>query len=194
METKRQKQKLLTRNLLIEIAIKQFGENGITTTKTADIAKLAKVSHGTVFAHFSTQEELLISVIEEFGRRITKRLHELVDTNSSLYEILESHLEGLIEFEPFYTRLTIERRLLPESVRNTYIIIQSTISFHISIVADKEIEQGTIRKMPIHLIFNTWIGLVHYYITNGDLFSPNGSVLKEHSQELLKHYMNLITK
>lgn len=194
METKRQKQKQLTRNLLIEIAIKQFGENGIITTKTADIAKLAKVSHGTVFAHFSTQEDLLISVIEEFGRRITKRLHELVDTNRSLYEILESHLKGLIEFEPFYTRLIIERRLLPESVRNTYIIIQSTISFHIGIVADKEIEQGGIRKIPIHLIFNTWIGLVHYYLTNGDLFSPNGSVLKEHSEELLKHYINLIKK
>ena len=180
-ETKRQEQKRLTRKHLIEIAIKQFGENGITTTRTADIAKVASVSHGTIFAHFSTQEELLISVIDEFGNRITQRLHELVNTNSSLFEILEAHIKGLIEFEPFYTRLIIERRLLPESVRNTYIMIQSTISFHISIAAEKEMEQGTIRKMPIHLIYNTWIGLIHYYITNGDLFSPNGSVLKEYS-------------
>ncbi|WP_253198990.1 TetR/AcrR family transcriptional regulator [Clostridium estertheticum] len=179
---------------MIEIAIKQFGENGIITTPTADIAKAAKVSHGTVFAHFSTQEELLISVIEEFGNRITQRLHELVDTNSSLFEVLEAHIEGLIEFEPFYTRLIIERRLLPESVCNTYIMIQSTISFHISIAAEKEIKQGTIRKVPIHLIYNTWIGLIHYYITNGDLFSPNGSVLKQYRHELLQHYINLITK
>jgi TetR/AcrR family transcriptional regulator, acrEF/envCD operon repressor len=194
LETKRQKQKNLTRNHLIEIAIKQFGQNGITTTRTSDIAKAANVSHGTIFAHFSTQEELLIAVIEEFGSRITKRLHELVDTNSSLFEILEAHIEGLIEFEPFYTRLIIERRLLPESVRNTYIMIQSTISFHISIAAEKEIEQGTIRKVAIHLIYNTWIGLIHYYITNGDLFSPNGSVLKQYRHELLQHYINLITK
>ncbi|MBU3187601.1 TetR/AcrR family transcriptional regulator [Clostridium estertheticum] len=194
LETKRQKQKKLTKKHLIEIAIKQFGENGIITTPTADIAKAAKVSHGTVFAHFSTQEELLISVIEEFGNRITQRLHELVDTNSSLFEVLEAHIEGLIEFEPFYTRLIIERRLLPESVCNTYIMIQSTISFHISIAAEKEIKQGTIRKVPIHLIYNTWIGLIHYYITNGDLFSPNGSVLKQYRHELLQHYINLITK
>ena len=194
LETKRQKQKNLTRSHLIEIAIKQFGQNGITTTRTSDIAKAANVSHGTIFAHFSTQEELLIAVIEEFGSRITKRLHELVDTNSSLFEILEAHIEGLIEFEPFYTRLIIERRLLPESVGNTYIMIQSTISFHISIAAEKEIEQGTIRKVPIHLINNTWIGLIHYYITNGDLFSPNGSVLKQYRHELLQHYINLITK
>lgn len=193
-ETKRQIQKKITRKHLVEIAIKQFGENGIITTRTADIAKAAKVSHGTVFAHFSTQEELLISVIEEFGNRITQRIHELVNINSTLFEVLDAHITGLIEFEPFYTRLIIERRLLPESVSNTYIIIQSTISFHISIAAEKEIEQGTIKEIPIHLIYNTWIGLIHYYITNSDLFSPNGYVLKKYRNELLQHYMNLIKK
>lgn len=193
-ETKRQIQKKLTRKHLIEIAIEQFGENGIITTRTADIAKVAKVSHGTVFVHFSTQEELIISVIEEFGNRITQRLHELVDTSSSLFEVLEAHITGLIEFEAFYTRLIIERRLLPESVRNTYIMIQSTISFHIGIAAEKEMEQGNIRKIPVHLIYNTWIGLIHYYITNGDLFSPNGFVLKQYCNELLQHYSDLIKK
>lgn len=194
LETKRQKQKKLTKKHLIEIAIKQFGENGIITTRTADIAKAANVSHGTVFAHFSTQEELLISVIEEFGNRITHRLHELINSNSSLLEVLDAHIEGLVEFEPFYTRLIIERRLLPESVRNTYIMIQSSISFHIGIAAEKEIKEGTIRKVPIHLIYNTWIGLIHYYITNSDLFSTKGSVLMQYRHELLQHYINLITK
>jgi len=193
-ETKRQKQKRLTREHLIEIAIKQFGQNGIITTRTSDIAKVANVSHGTVFAHFSTQEELLISVIEEFGNRITKRLHQLVDINSSLLEVLEVHIAGLIEFEPFYTRLIIERRLLPESAKNTYIMIQSTISFHISIAVEKEIEKGTLRKIPMHLIYNTWIGLIHYYIGNSDLFSTEGSVLKKYCNELIQHYINLITK
>lgn len=192
-ETKRQKQKNLTRNHLIETAIKEFGEKGITITRTADIAKAAEVSHGTIFAHFPTQEELLTAVIEEFGNRVAKRLHELVDINSSLFQVLEAHITCLTEFEQFYTRLIAERRLLPESARNTYIMIQSTISFHISIAAQKEIEQGTIRNIPLHLIFNTWIGLIHYYITNDDLFSPKGSVLKKYGQELLKHYINLIT-
>lgn len=192
IETKRQKQKKLTRKHLLEIAIEQFTQQGITRTRTADIATSAKVSHGTIFAHFSTQEELLIAVVEEFGVRITRRLHELIDTNSSLYEVLEAHITGLIEFEGFYTRLIIERRLLPESVRNTYVMIQSTISFHIGIAAEKEIERGTIRKIPLHLIYNTWVGLIHYYITNSDLFSSSGLVLEQYRYELLQHYMSLI--
>ncbi|MDP4146900.1 MAG: TetR/AcrR family transcriptional regulator [Bacillota bacterium] len=191
-ENKRQKQKTLTRELLIDTAIKQFGENGILNTKTADIAKAAGVSHGTVFAHFAKQEDLLIAVVEKFGERITQRLHELVDIHRNLYDVLRAHLTGLIEFEQFYTRLIIERRLLPEGVNSTYIMIQSTISFHISMAAEKEMQQGIIHKSPIHLLYNTWIGLIHYYLTNGDLFSPNGSVLKEYGDELLCHYMSLI--
>ncbi|GMA97965.1 TetR/AcrR family transcriptional regulator [Pelosinus sp. IPA-1] len=192
VENKRQKQKELTRRHLIEIAIQQFGENGITATRTADIARVANVSHGTIFVHFPKQEDLLIAVVEEFGIRIAKRLHELIDTNRSLIEVLEAHITGLIEFEPFYTRLVIERRLLPESVRNTYIMIQSTISFHIGIAAEKEMEEGIIRQIPLHLIYNTWIGLIHYYITNGDLFCSSGSVLKQHGQELFQHYISLM--
>ena len=193
IENKRQKQKELTRRHLIEIAIQQFGENGITATRTADIARVANVSHGTIFVHFPKQEDLLLTVVEEFGFRIAQRLHELLDTNRSLFEVLEAHITGLIEFEPFYTRLVIERRLLPESVRDTYIMIQSTISFHIGIAAEKEMEEGIIRQIPLHLIYNTWIGLIHYYITNGDLFCSSGSVLKQHGQELLQHYISLIT-
>lgn len=174
--------------------MKEYGENGVLTTRTADIAIAANVSHGTVFAHFSTQDDLLISVIDEFGSRLTQRLHELVYTNSSFREVLEAHIEGLMEFEPFYTRLIIERRLLPESVRNTYIMIQSTLSFHIGIALAKEMEQGAIEKAPIHLIYNTWIGLLHYYLTNGDLFCPNGSVLKQYHHELVQHYIHLISK
>lgn len=192
-ETQRQIQKAQTRKHLIDTAFEQFARHGLTTTRTVDIAKAAKVSHGTVFAHFSTQEALLNAVIEEFGARVSLRLHELVSCNSSVREVLAAHLKGLTEFEGFYTRLVIEGRLLPERARNTFIIIQSAISFHLSQAAEREIEAGVIASFPIHLLFNTWIGLIHHYLANNDLFAPGESVLERYGQELLEHYMSLIT-
>jgi AcrR family transcriptional regulator len=191
-ENKRQIQKRETRNKLIAIAIEQFSSNGILSTRTIDIAKAAKVSHGTVFSHFPTQEDLLISVINEFGNKITTRLHELVSEESTLEDLLKAHITGLSEFEAFYTRLVIERRLLPEEVRNVYISINSTISHHISLAAEKEIALGNLRSIPIDLLYNTWIGLIHYYLTNGDLFSPNQSVLKIYGSQLVNHYIKLM--
>lgn len=192
-KTQRQIQKDQTRQHLIETAFAQFARQGLTTTRTADIAKAAKVSHGTVFAHFSTQEDLLNAVIEAFGARVSLRLHELAACNNSLRDVLAAHLRGLTEFEAFYTRLVIEGRLLPQSARDAFTIIQSSISFHLSLAADKEIQEGTIDPYPIHLLFNTWIGLIHYYLANNDLFAPEESVLERYGQELLEHYMRLIT-
>lgn len=191
-ENKRNMQKELTRKKLIEVAIKLFGDNGILNTKTIDISKEAGVSHGTVFSHFKTQEELLDTVIEEVGNRIVSKLQELIDVNGSLEEILRAHINGLMEFEKFYTRLIIERRLLPESASNIYIIIQSSISFHIGEVLKKEIAKGKIIDTPIHLLFSSWVGLIHYYLTNGDLFTNDGSILNNYGQDLINHYIKLI--
>ncbi|SHI62680.1 TetR/AcrR family transcriptional regulator [Clostridium intestinale] len=191
-ENKRNVQKELTRKKLIEVAIKLFGDNGILNTKTIDISKEAGVSHGTVFSHFRTQEELLDTVIEEVGDRIVSKLQELIDVKGSLEEILKAHINGLIEFEKFYTRLIIERRLLPESASNIYVIIQSSISFHIGEVLKEEIAKGKIIDTPIHLLFNSWVGLIHYYLTNGDLFTNDGSILNNYGQDLINHYIKLI--
>lgn len=192
IKTQRQIQKDQTRRRLIETALAQFARKGLTTTRTADIARAAAVSHGTIFAHFPTQEALLNAVIEEFGARVSLRLHELAAGNGSLRDVLAAHLRGLTEFEGFYTRLVIEGRLLPESARNTFILIQSAISFHLSQAAEREMAEGILRPYPIHLLFNTWIGLIHYYLANSDLFAPEGSVLERYGQELLEHYMGLI--
>lgn len=189
--TRRRTQKDQTRRHLIEVALEQFAQEGLTTTRTADIANAAGVSHGTVFAHFPTQEVLVTAVIEEFGARVSTRLHELAAGSTGLRDVLAAHLQGLKEFEAFYARLVIERRLLPESAQSTFTLIQSSISFHISQAAGKEMEEGTIHPWPIHLLFNTWVGLLHYYLANGDLFAPEGSVLERYGEELLNHYVGL---
>jgi Transcriptional regulator len=191
-KSQRQLQKEETKKLIIETALEQFSKQGITTTRTSDIAKAAKVSHGTIFVHFPTQEALLNNVIEEFGARVSLRLHELAACNMSLRGILSAHINGLTEYEGFYTRLVIEGQMLPDSARSVFAMIQSTISFHISKAAEREIKEGTIAPHPIHLIFNTWVGLIHYYLANNDLFAPDESVLKRYGHELLEHYLSLI--
>lgn len=191
-ETRRQIQKRTTRKHLIETAIRLFARNGLTATRTADIAKAANVSHGTVFVHFPTQEALLTGAIEEFGSRINARLHELAAGKSSMREVLEAHIQGLTEYEKFYACLVAESRLLPAGARNTLVMIQSTVSFHISQAAEREIGAGTVVQQPVHMIFNGWIGLVHYYLMNSELFSPGESVLERRGQDLIRYYMGLM--
>ncbi|WP_238883836.1 TetR/AcrR family transcriptional regulator [Clostridium sp. YIM B02551] len=192
--TQRQDQKLKTRNHIIEIALKQFAKDGLTLARTADIASAANVSHGTIFSHFKTREILLDEVIEEFGRRITTRLHELVSSDCEMRDVLEAHLRGISEYETFYTRLILESRLLNESSRNSIIMIQSAISFHIIQVAERDIKECKIREIPLDLIFNTWIGLVHHYLINSDLYTKEGTLFDAHGKRLIDHFLNLLNK
>jgi hypothetical protein len=82
--------------------------------------------------------------------------------------------------------------VLPAAAQNALIAIQSALSFHLSRAAESGMEEGKIRRIPLHLLFNTWLGLVHYYLANAELFAPGSSVLKYHGPELLAHYMSLI--
>lgn len=190
---KRQEQKAKTRKFIIDIALNQFAKDGLLSTRTSDIATSANLSHGSIFAHFPTREALLEAAIEEFGMRVTNRIHELVKENCEIEALLMAHLKGIQEYEAFYSRLISEAPLLPESARNTLIGIQSAISFHLIQVAEREMSASRILKMPLSLMFNTWIGLINHYLINQDIFAPGESVISRYGQQLIKHYMDLIS-
>ncbi len=71
-------------------------------------------------------------------------------------------------------------------------MIQSAISFHIGIAAKNEEQKGLIKLMPTDFLFNTWLGLIHYYLTNSDLFTEKNSLLKDYQEKLINNYINLI--
>jgi AcrR family transcriptional regulator len=190
-KTSRQLQKEQTKETLLKTAFEVFSERGIMNTRMSDIALAAGVSHGTVFAHFQTQEMLITEVIELYGARIALRTHELTDSCDHIEDVLSAHLAGIMEFEPFYTRLVVESRFLPLAARDVWVTIQSAISFHFSQVADREMQSGRSINIPAHLLFNMWVGLVHYYLANGDLFAPEGDVIKRYGKTLMENYIKL---
>ena len=108
-------------------------------------------------------------------------------------ELLEAHVQGLAEFEPLYARLVMEESVLTPRAQSGVVMIQSAISEHLSHAVARESAAGTIRKMPFHLLFNTWIGLLHYYIAHAASFAaPGQSVLERHGPALVKHFWGLI--
>ncbi len=185
-------QKRQTRASLIDTAYDLFSQRGFLNTRMADIALAANVSHGTLFAHFKTQEKLLSEVIETYGGQLALHMYEVAANCIHMEDILSSHLAGIYEFEPFYARLAAEAPFLPPIARDVWIGIQSAISFHFGQVAEREILAGRCADMPTWILFNTWIGLLHHYLTNADLFAPDGSVIERYSSDLVKYFIRMI--
>lgn len=190
--TARQQQKAATRERVVEGALALFAQQGIVQTKTADIAKAIGMSHGVIFLHFPKRDELVIAVIDEFGRRLAAELRRAMEGGVGLRAVLEAHLRVLEEFEPFYARLVTEAALLPPKVRSTLLMLQAAVSHRMQVAAEQEQRAGRMRDMPRHLLFNTWIGLVHHYLANRDVFATGPSVMAEKKDELVRHFLSLV--
>ncbi len=189
----RDRQKLQMRRRILEAAIEVFSREGIGAAPTAEIAKEAGVSHGSVFVHFGSQAGLVAAAIEDFGAGVANRIHELISAGATTRTILEAHLTAIAEREGFYARLAVEAPQLSTRARDSLVAIQSAICHHLSPVVEADTRAGRLKAMPLHLLFNTWIGLVHHYLANRELFAPGASVIERRGEELLDHFMKLIS-
>ena len=61
-----QKTKTVKQRKIIETTIKLFAEKGFANTSTAEIAKMAEVSEGTIFKHYGTKDKLLLAILLTF--------------------------------------------------------------------------------------------------------------------------------
>lgn len=180
---KRSEQKIRTRTHLLKIAGQAFSKRGFLNTNTLDIAKEAGVSHGTLFVHFPTREDLLFKVIEEFGLQMGSKFQQLTANKVAPHEILTAHLAMIEEYESFYTHLVTEGAMLPSSIRQRIFLIQSGFAHHL-----ESSLKGREGLPPLHFILNSWLGLIHYYLTNRDLFAPGKSVIATHGPQLIKQF------
>lgn len=189
---KRQIQKEATRRRILQAAYDVYSEEGFGAA-TNSIARAANIAHGSIFVHFPTVEDLKISLLEQFGSDFNKELHNMSENCASLKEFLDTHILIIMKHQRFYQRLIAESSYLPGQVKYIYVSIQSTVSFHMSKILEKSQAEGKIKILPLYFIFNTWLGLLHYYIANQELFGPEGTVFTEHKEELVRNFMDLLS-
>lgn len=97
------KKKTDKQHKIIETAIKLFAEKGYANTSTAEIAKIAGVSEGTIFKHYGTKDTLLLSVILPFAKDFfpsmaKEVLHETAKQTTSFEQFLRELLNNRVAF------------------------------------------------------------------------------------------------
>jgi AcrR family transcriptional regulator len=158
------------------------------------IAQEAGLAHGSVFLHFGTKEELLHSTLARFFGEIGEQMHDLAAAHDDFEVMLRAFLSIVEEHEPLYKHLIIEINTLSADTRNMLAALRSANARHFETAMERGVAQGKIKPLPLHLTFNTWMGLVYYYLQNSELFAPGESVVKTHKEELVSFYMSLIRK
>jgi len=100
------------RERIIAAAAGLFGDKGYHDTTTAEIAESAGVAAGTIYIYFSSKEELLVAVFEEFLGKHMERLREGVQREKTprdkLMRLLNLGLE-LMQDNPDSARIFLSQ-------------------------------------------------------------------------------------
>ena len=183
----RAEQKAATRESIVAAAKRLFSEKGLLATTTAEVAREAGVSHGALFVHFPSREDLQEEVIARVGTGIARAVHDSAGGGSTLENVLRSHLRAIGAEEAFYARLLIEAPMLGMAARSAVVGVQSAVAHHL-------FTERLMDNAESAIWFNTWVGLVHHYLLNRDLFAPGGSVVEEYGETLVAHFAGLIAR
>ena len=91
-----QKRSIEKKEKIIEAATRIFMENGYFSTNTADIAKEANISTGSVYAYYEDKKDILLACLNRFGDTLTQEICENIgslsvtgDISSTIKKVLQ---------------------------------------------------------------------------------------------------------
>lgn len=185
---------------VIESAIKLFAEKGYSNTSTAEIAKVAGVSEGTIFKHYGTKDHLLLSVIlpfvkdlfpvmaeemlsetfseqtmtfEQFLRNLLKNRVSFITENKEIFQILVK--------EVFYKE-ELKRELFP-------FFIQHVPKFFNDIVEQFQ-KSGELIDLPADRILRMVFTMVGGFFVSRLLLMENYIISEEEIEDVVQFVMN----
>jgi len=156
------------RERIVTAAAKLFGDKGYHNTTTAEIAESAGVAAGTIYIYFSSKEELLVAVFEEFLGVHMDRLREGVSREvgpeAKLRRLLKLGLE-LMEQNPDSARIFLSQ--LRQSTSMIKMVAKRSSRAYKDIVEsvlEEGVREGFCRQLNVHtgasMLFGAFQNLV----------------------------------
>jgi AcrR family transcriptional regulator len=137
------------RDIIIKAAGRLFRQKGYEGTSVRDIADAVGLQSGSLFFHFSSKEEILVSLLEGGLRRavaiLDDHLAQARSPEEKLPAILHGHLQAILEVErdAFYVVLRDWRTLSLPS-RRKVIALRDEYESHISGALEELARNGII--------------------------------------------------
>lgn len=90
-----------TKDRILEVAREMIAESGYHSTTTAQLAAKAGISEGTIYRHFESKEDILVTILDEVNERYSEFLSEQrgadVGTSGTLERVLAAHFRFVAE-------------------------------------------------------------------------------------------------
>ncbi|MEK3889080.1 TetR/AcrR family transcriptional regulator [Bacillus sp. FSL K6-3431] len=160
---------------ILAAATEAFAEKGFAATSTSEIAKKAGVAEGTIFRHYKTKKDLLLSIVSPM---MVKLMAPIVIKD--LNKVLDHRYEN---FEAF-VRAMIENRakFLKNNLPIVRILIQE-IPFH------PELKEQFIEHIGIKVMTRFKEIIEHYQAKEQIIDLPSDTVIRLTASTIIGYFM-----
>ncbi|MGD8352891.1 MAG: TetR/AcrR family transcriptional regulator [Pseudomonadota bacterium] len=178
------------REAILVAATDLFARKGYKNTATSEIAELANVAQGTVFHHFKSKENLLISICDDLVNTYISGIRKAADSDGKGLEAIEKILDFYREFKKHrYNSIAVafkETQDVSRAGDEVHRHFQDLISQIIDIKAgciERGIADGSIRSVPVYPT-----ALMIHFLLMGQIHSETEGLLEvsNHDNELLE--------
>ena len=198
------KKKTKKQEAIVEAAIKLFAEKGYANTSTAEIAKVAEVSEGTIFKHYRTKDTLLLSVMlpfikENFPSLAQEVLKEtLTEQTRTFEEFLKGFLRNRADFikankEIF--QVVFKELIYRDDFKNELVpyIVKQAPSILINVINEFK-ERGELIDIPTDEIFHGLFTVLGGFFVTRFVLLDNYEITNEDIDQLVRFIMDGIRK
>ena len=143
----------LTRQKLIQSALKLFVSQGVSNTTTRQIANRAEVNEVTLFRHFGNKYGLLLAVLEEstafmhLGETLVQQLNFSGDMNQALKNYASAYLHALDQVAPLVRSVIGEAEAYPPENRQALGQGLTRANHHVAQYFATVIQQGQLKTL-----------------------------------------------
>ncbi|MCA1055034.1 TetR/AcrR family transcriptional regulator [Rossellomorea aquimaris] len=149
---------------IVEAAIEMFAEKGYAATSTSQIAKKAGVAEGTIFRHYKTKKDLLLSIVSP---TIAKLIAPFVIRD--INKVLDARYD---RYEDFLKAMILNRQEFLKDNMSAFKILIQEIPFHPEL--KEQFKEHIATK-----IFEKFTLLVDHYKEKGQIIDlPSPAVVR----------------
>lgn len=185
---------------VVETSIKMFAEKGYANTSTAEIARAAGVSEGTIFKHFGTKDHLLLSIIVPFVNDFFPVMAKEVlnDTLSENTKSFEQFLRDLLKnrvafitankeiFQVFIKEVIYREELKRELVPYFTKLVPPLFTN----IVEQFKESGELIDLPADRILKSLLTLLGGFFVSRFLFMENYIISEDEIEDVVQFVMN----
>jgi AcrR family transcriptional regulator len=167
---------------IIIAAIESFSNKGYAATSTSEIAKKAGVAEGTIFRHYKTKKDLLLSIVTPVISKliapfIVKDLYKVIDIHYENYEdflraMILNRRDFLQKNFPILKIMLQEIPFQPELREQFKEHVAKKIASRFEVLIKHYQEKGQILEMPTHSVIRFTASSIIGYLIARYVFFP----------------------